>query len=147
MVERCTFGSIGDNRNKGRNDEERLSSSHVLITLQPWGLWVSHPLAACLAHSRRSTLFLKKAVKPGGVKEEEYCSKVSHLRVRFYPEGSQCFDVKVQAQSHFMCVHLNVMSHHCNEQAAQITNGLIILSSMEINLLSFCYYKKWYLIY
>lgn len=146
MVERCTFRSIGDDRNKGRNNEDRLSSSHELITPQAWGLWVLHPLAACLAQSRCSMLFWKKAVKPSGVNGEEYCSKVSHLSVRFYPEGNQCFNVKVQAQSPFMCVRLNATSH-CNEQAAQITNELIILSSMEINLLSFCYYKKWYLIY
>ena len=39
-------------------------------------------------------------------------------------------------------MHLNVMSHNYDEQAAQIANVLIILSSMEINLLSFCYYKN-----
>lgn len=34
------------------------------------------------------------------------------------------------------------MSHNYDEQAAQITNVLTILSSMEIKLLWFCYNKK-----
>lgn len=34
------------------------------------------------------------------------------------------------------------MSHNYDEQAAQITNVLSILSSMEINLFSFCYNKN-----
>ena len=34
------------------------------------------------------------------------------------------------------------MSHNDDKQAAQITNVLIILSSMEINLFSFCYNKN-----